>query len=107
MITRKEIAAAAVTAAVLIGGVALISGVDSAQHTAQTQFVYDAVQNAALTCYAVEGAYPADLAYLRENYGLAYDTERYRVTYSTFASNLVPEIYVVEVGAKKASEIRK
>ena len=107
MITRKEIAAAAVTAAVLIGGVALISGVDSAQHTAQTQFVYDAVQNAALTCYAVEGAYPTDLAYLRENYGLAYDTERYRVTYSTFASNLVPEIYVVEVGAKKASEIRK
>ena len=57
----------------------------------------DAVQNAALTCYAVEGAYPDDVEYLRTHYGLAYDQDRYMVRYSAFASNLLPEIYVTEV----------
>ena len=75
----------------------LVSRVDTAQSGAQTQFVYDAVHNAALTCYAVEGAYPDDLEYLRTHYGLAYDQDRYMVRYSAFASNLLPEIYVTEV----------
>ena len=68
----------------------------SASSGAQTQFVTDAVHNAALTCYAVEGAYPNDLEYLRTHYGLAYDQSRYLVTYSTFASNLMPEITVIQ-----------
>ena len=62
--------------------------------------VRDAVRNAALTCYAVEGAYPEDLQYLRDHYGLAYDASRYKVTYDAFASNLLPDIYVVEVGGQ-------
>ena len=57
------------------------------------------MHNAALTCYAVEGAYPEDLDYLREHYGLAYDQSRYIVNYDAFASNLIPEIFVVEVEA--------
>ena len=86
-------------AALLVGVWLLVSGLDTAHNNAETQFVYDAVRNAALTCYAVEGAYPDSLDYLRSNYGLAYDRSRYQVTYSAFASNLVPEIYVVEVEA--------
>ena len=99
MINRKEIAVGAATVLLLAGVWNLIGRVGSAQQTAETQFVYDAVHRAALTCYAVEGAYPSDLAYLRENYGLAFDESGYRVTYSTFASNVVPDIYVVELGA--------
>ena len=99
MINRKEICVIILMAALLIGVWGLVTRVDHAEHTAQTQFVYDAVQNAALTCYAVEGAYPANLDYLRENYGLAYDQSRYIVRYSTFASNLVPDIFVVEMEA--------
>ena len=57
------------------------------------------MHNAALTCYAVEGAYPDSLDYLRDHYGLAYDQDRYYVSYDAFASNLVPEIHVVEVEA--------
>ena len=99
MAYRKEIAIVLLMV-LLLGGVwMLVSRVDSANSGAQTQFVYDAVRNAALTCYAVEGAYPGDLEYLRTHYGLAYDQSRYIVQYSTFASNLVPEIYVVEVEA--------
>ena len=99
MAYRKEIAIVLLMAALLIGVWAIVSGVDNANREGQTQFVYEAVHNAALTCYAVEGAYPEDLQYLRENYGLAYDRTRYYVTYDAFASNLMPEIFVVEVEA--------
>ena len=102
MAYRKEIAIVLLMA-LLLGGVWLVvSRVGTANDEAQTQFVYDAVRNAALTCYAVEGAYPSDLEYLHEHYGLAYDQSRYIVQYSMFASNLVPEIYVVEVEADEA-----
>ncbi len=99
MITRKEIAIVLAMAVLLVGVWLLVSRVESANDGAQTQFVHDAVQNAALTCYAVEGAYPDSLEYLRSRYGLAYDESRYLVTYDAFASNLVPEIRVVEVEA--------
>ena len=97
MITRKEIAILLLMVLLLGGVYMIISRLSSTQSSAQTQFVQDAVRNAALTCYAVEGAYPDDLEYLRTHYGLAYDQSRYLVTYSAFASNLLPEIYVTEV----------
>lgn len=99
MAYRREIAIALLMALLLAGAWALVTRIGTASDGAQTQFVTDAVRNAALTCYAVEGAYPEDLEYLRTNYGLAYDQSRYLVTYSAFASNLLPDIYVMEMGA--------
>ena len=99
MANRKEIAIILLMI-LLLGGVwMLVSRVDTAQSGAQTQFVYDAVRNAALTCYAVEGAYPEDVEYLRQNYGLAYDQDRYMVSYDAAMGNMVPVIYVTEVEA--------
>ncbi len=98
MAHRKEIIGALLIVALLICVWLLISQVDSVHHNAENQFVRDAVRNAALTCYSVEGAYPDNLQYLRDYYGLAYDESRYKVTYDAFASNLLPDIYVVEVG---------
>ena len=97
MAYRKEITIVLLMLLVLVGVWLLVSRVGTSSDNAQTQFVTDAVQNAALTCYAVEGAYPDDLEYLRTHYGLAYDQDRYMVRYSAFASNLLPEIYVTEV----------
>ena len=100
MVYRREIAIVLVMLVILAGVWMLVSRVGTASSGAQTQFVVDAVHNAALTCYAVEGAYPNNLEYLRSHYGLAYDQSRYMVTYSAFASNLLPEIYVTEVGGR-------
>ena len=100
MAYRKEIAIVLLMLLLLGGTWAVVSRLGTTSGEAQTQFVTDAVHNAALTCYAVEGAYPDDLEYLRTHYGLAYDQSRYMVRYSAFASNLLPEIYVTEVGGE-------
>ena len=66
----------------------------------EASMVRDAIRQATLTCYAVEGAYPDSMEYLREHYRLSYDEERFLVTFNSFASNQFPDIYVVERGAK-------
>ncbi|MEL7647749.1 MAG: hypothetical protein AAGU76_06625 [Sedimentibacter sp.] len=56
--------------------------------------VTDAVRRSAVLCYAIEGFYPPDIEYLKENYGLLVDSDKYVVSYSVFASNVMPEIEV-------------
>lgn len=58
----------------------------------------DAVRRAAVACFAAEGAYPPDVAYLEEHYGLTVDEDRYIVHYEIFAENLMPDITVTDRG---------
>ena len=85
--------------ALIYGGVSLFRGVGTASSAAQTELVRSAVRRAAVTCYAVEGAYPSTLDYLQRHYGLVYDEENYFVFNDAFASNIMPEIRVTEKGA--------
>ena len=100
MANKREVAIVLLMALLLVGVWLLVSRLSTANDDAQTQFVSDAVHSAALTCYAVEGAYPENVSYLRAHYGLAYDEDRYLVRYDAFASNQVPEISVIEVEAE-------
>lgn len=99
MANKREVAIVLLMALLLVGVWGLVTRLSTANDNAQTQFVYDAVHSAAMTCYAVEGAYPEDVEYLRAHYGLAYDEDRYFVRYDAFASNQVPEINVIELEA--------
>ena len=85
----------------IYGGISLFRGVGTASSAAQTELVQNAVRRAVVTCYAVEGAYPSTLDYLKRNYGLIYDEENYFVYYNAFASNILPEIRVTEKGASE------
>lgn len=58
----------------------------------------DAIRRAAVTCFAAEGAYPPDVAYMEEHYGLSVDESRYIVHYEIFAENLMPDITVMDRG---------
>ena len=100
-INKKDIGAFAVFAALILCFALLISGITGKESSRELQMVRDAVKNAALTCYAVEGTYPAELEYLQENYHLSYNKERYIVYYDAFASNLMPDIKVAERGANE------
>ena len=96
---KRDLLKAAVILAALAGCWLLLGRIGNAQRSGETDLVRTAVKNAALTCYAVEGAYPDSVDYLREHYHLAYDESRYFVTYEAFASNRIPDIYVTERGA--------
>lgn len=89
----------AVFALLLGGALLLLNRVGAVSDEAQTEMVRDAVRSALVTCYAVEGSYPAELSYLKENYGLAYDEERYIVYYDAFASNILPDVRVIVRGS--------
>jgi len=56
----------------------------------------NALRRAAVSCYAAEGFYPPDVDYMRQRYALQWDETRYVVHYERFASNLMPDITVLE-----------
>lgn len=86
-------------AALVAVSLALVERVNHASGAAEAEMVRSAARSAALTCYAVECAYPSSLDYLKEHYGLSYDEDTYIVVYNAFASNTMPEIRVLKKGA--------
>lgn len=56
------------------------------------------IQQAAVTCYSIEGSYPQSIEYLEKNYGLIVDRERYVIQYETVGSNLMPSIAATPKG---------
>ena len=56
-----------------------------------------AITRACIQCYAIEGRYPPSVEYLEENYGIQIDHDKYNVFYDGFASNIMPEITVIQV----------
>ena len=95
----RDIIKIIIIAAVLALAVFLVGRIDTTRENEEAQIVHDAIRSAAITCYAVEGAYPEDVEYLREHYQLAYDEERFLVTYIPFAPNVIPTIYITQRGA--------
>ena len=57
----------------------------------------EGVKRAAVQCYAIEGSYPDSIGYIEKNYGIYVDRTRYAVHYEIFASNILPDITVVEL----------
>ena len=55
-----------------------------------------ALRRSAVACYAAEGRYPQDVAYLEEHYGIRIDRSRYVVFYEVYGSNLMPQITVLQ-----------
>ena len=52
----------------------------------------DTITRAAMTCYSIEGIYPADVEYLEDNYGVIISRDKYHVFYETYGSNIKTEI---------------
>ena len=84
-----------VLAVLLIFSLAL-SRLEQGRQEVGKQQLEDALRRTAAACYAAEGFYPPSVAYMVTHYGLQYDADAYRVHYEVFASNLMPEITVVE-----------
>lgn len=95
---RRRLAAVwvivAIIAVVLIIPAAVSARKEETQESVRS--ITETVQERALQCYVIEGAYPSSLSYLEENYGLTLNQEDYLVVYKPVAENLPPEVRVIE-----------
>jgi len=73
-----------------------VDQLDAGHREEGAQQLEAAVRRAAAACYAQEGVYPPSLAYLQEHYGIQVGAG-YTVVYTPVASNLMPEITVLEL----------
>lgn len=71
-----------------------LKDLDSGQSEQGVQQLEQALRRAAVSCYAAEGRYPPEIAYMQQYYGVQIDESRYLVHYQVFAENLMPEITV-------------
>lgn len=62
----------------------------------QKEILTDALNRDIVHCYSIEGMYPPSLEYIEEHYGLSYDHERFLIDYESIASNLMPNVTVIE-----------
>ena len=82
--------------AVLVIAIVGLRGAESARDGEAKRVPEDSLNRAAVSCYAIEGMYPDTLEYLTENYGVYVDPGKYAVKYEVFASNIMPDITVLE-----------
>lgn len=82
--------------AVLLWFAAAVDSLDSGRSQEDLRQLEDTLRRSCVACYAAEGAYPPNLDYLKEHYGLQIDEARYTVQYMAFAENLMPDITVLE-----------
>ena len=62
----------------------------------QTQSIVEIIQKAAVQCYALEGEYPPNVEYLRDNYGVIMDEGKYFYYYdAALGSSIMPDITVI------------
>lgn len=62
------------------------------------QTLQTAIERCVTRCYAEEGSYPESLEYLKEQYGLHYDENKYFVDYQPMGSNILPDITIIWKG---------
>ena len=86
---------------VLLGFLAALTNLNEDRGEDARQRLEASIRRAAVACYADEGIYPPSLDYLEEHYGLQIDRERYTVFYQVFASNLMPDITVLELADER------
>lgn len=83
-----------------------ISGVNTASASAEKEslrITQQAIKKAMVNCYAIEGAYPQNIEYLEQHYGVLIDHEKYIVTYETMGSNIIPYVELVPKGTDAVS----
>lgn len=72
-----------------------LNSVSESSNQEELKNLEQALRRSAVHCYALEGVYPPDVAYIEENYGLMIDHEKYIVHYNIFASNIMADITVM------------
>lgn len=70
---------------------------DEASRAESIRILEDSIRRAVVVAYAVDGRYPESIQYIEENFGIHIDRNRFVVHYQVFASNIFPDIAVIEL----------
>lgn len=83
----------------MVGVLFSIRYIENKTSEESVQVVESNIRKAAISCYAIEGAYPQTMDYLEDHYGLQFDHDKYVVEYDIIGSNVMPWIAVAEKGS--------
>lgn len=83
----------------MVGVLFSIRYIENKTSAESVQVVESNIRKAAISCYAIEGAYPQTMDYLEDHYGLQFDHDKYVVEYDIIGSNVMPWIAVAEKGS--------
>lgn len=73
-----------------------VSSVSAKREEEEMLTLETAVTRGITYCYAVEGSYPTSLAYLKENYGLTYNEDKYFIDYQPLGANIMPDVTIIK-----------
>ena len=85
-----------IAAAFILCFTSAVSDVRQTQRHQGKEQLEQVLKRTAVSCYAAEGIYPPDLEYMLKHYGIRINEEEYTVIYQMIASNLMPDITVLE-----------
>ena len=72
-----------------------VYAVDNTTSEEQAKSLEEAIRRSIIQCYAVEGTYPPSLDYLKQHYGIFYDSNLFYVDYTPIGSNIMPDITII------------
>ena len=81
---------------VLLLFIFLCHNIQTSNAKEQEKILERAVNQSITQCYAHEGAYPQDIIYLKEHYGLTYDEDSFFIDYQYIGSNLRPDVTIIK-----------
>jgi len=79
--------------------VMIVSGLrqtDASSSAEGLRILEDSIRRAVVMNYAIEGRYPESIEYIEKQFGVHIDRTRFTVHYNIFASNILPDIRVIE-----------
>ena len=100
-VIRDSMAAVVFTFAVIAVIVVGLWKTEASSRAEGLRLLEESIMRAVIQCYAVEGAYPDSLKRIEEHYGVYIDGTRYVVHYDIFASNILPDITVMELEGRR------
>lgn len=83
-------------AVILVASFQAVQNVAMDRNEDRSKAIETVLLQAAVQCYALEGSYPQNLEYLKENYGIILDDAHYYYFYDIQGANIAPKIAVIK-----------
>lgn len=62
----------------------------------EEDILLQSINNGLARCYAMEGQYPPNISYLKEHYGLYYNSDRFYIDYHPIGTNIIPDVTIIK-----------